>query len=658
MSWHLFDRIRAFAKSGGIFQQERVFQDQSQLDRVLGSGELYDFNQQQALLDQTNLQINRLERYKDYEQMDEVGEVSLALDLYADESSSNDPERKHTIIIKARSQAVKRELEELYFGTLMIDNSARNMARYLCKYGDFAGEIVPNVSRRGVAAIKFMNIYNFTRVETKYGDLIGFYYQDEVMQEPVFLHPWQVMHMRLTSYENLYHPYGRSILEGGRKAFKQLRLMEDAALIYRITRAPEKRIFKIPVGQIPTKEVPEYIQAIGRQYKNQRFYDPRTGTFNERYSPLIQEDDFFLPKRPDGSGPEIDILKGAANLDDIKDIEYFKKKMIAPMKIPFKRAGIGDGAGESNERSLSSGDSDFAHSVQWVQREIATMLTKVGICHLAMAGYPMEEIKNFSISMSATNAIDELYRIETWSSRVGVMADLKDLGWFPAPWIITRFTDLSPDEIQELPNLESGGEGEGGPGGPGGPGGGGPPDLGAPGGPEGGLDGPGGPEGGGGGGGGPDGGPEGEEGGDDDLDLSGAVPSDPNISGQASEIEDELGNIGVNLGENKITGYDYAAEKRMLLELKKTKEIVIKEDRKKKQLKILVEHAARVRDSNHVSPINNFVERHELDGLPRGDKTLVKCEIPSTTVMEARNEYHKALCGTDDPNCSKSTIQE
>lgn len=453
MSWQVYDRIRLLANRAGIYTQEKLYQDQSLLDRVISSGEFLDFSQQQSLLDQTNLQINRLERYKDYDQMDEMGEISLALDLYADESSLTDPEVKHVLVIKAKENKVKEELENLFYNQLLIDSIVRPMVRYLCKYGDSPFEIITNNNRDGIASLRFINVYNFTRVETKFGDLVGFFHQDETAGEPDFLHPWQVMHLRLTDFGNLYHPYGKAIIEGGRKSFKQLRLMEDAALIYRITRAPEKRVFKIPVGDIASKEVPEFMQGVAKIFKNQKFYDPTTGKFNERYSPIIQEDDFFLPVRPDGSSPSIDIMKGAENLDQIADIEYFKKKMIAPTKIPFSRVGIGDGAGDGNEKSLASSDSQFAKAVQWVQREISIGLTKVAICHLALKGYTIDDIKSFQISMSATNAIDELYRMETWKSRSGVMGDLRELGWFPKEWIVTRFTDLTPDEIQELDKI-------------------------------------------------------------------------------------------------------------------------------------------------------------------------------------------------------------
>jgi hypothetical protein len=399
---------------------------------------------------------------------------------------------------------------------------------------------------------------------------------DAIYPQPQFFHPWQVMHCRLTSFENIYHPYGRSILDGGRKAFKQLRLMEDAALIYRITRAPEKRKFTIPVGLIPPKEVPEYMQMIARNFKRQRFYNPTTGTFDERYSPLIQEDDFFLPRRPDGTGPDVDTLPGAENLDQIADIEYFKKKMIAPTKIPFSRVGIGEGGGEANEKSLSQSHSEFAKAVQWVQREVATGLTKVAIVHLALRGYTVEDLKGFEIALTATSAMEELYRIETWQTRVGVMADLKDLGWFPKEWIVTHFTDLSPDEIEELKEMEET-ESQGGPGG-GAPGG--LDDLG--GGEEGEL-------------------PPPEEGGGE------IAPEEGGEEGGVPASDEEAGEI-------PIEGFDYASEKRLILELRK-------QGRMNDAMKIVKRWATRLGKFQSPDGIEfhsgfqHLLESNELDGL-------------------------------------------
>ncbi len=207
--------------------------------------------------------------------------------------------------------------------------------------------------------------------------------------------------------------------------------------------------------------------------------------------------------------------------------------MIAPLKIPFARVGIGEGAGEANDKSLSQSSAEFAKSVQWVQREAAKGLTKVALVHLALRGFRANDLRGFELALTATSAMEELYRIETWQTRVSVMADLKDLGWFPKEWIVTHFTDLSPDEIEELKEAEStaagGGSGGGIPGGL---------EAGAEGSPDDVLGEPGGMA------------PEGEEG--DDTPL-GQPPPPP----------------GTPPAEGRLRGYDMNAERRLLQEYKR-----------------------------------------------------------------------------------------
>lgn len=455
MSFPLFDRIRAFFRSTNLYNHDNLYQNQTDINRVSQDGQLINFATG-GLIDQTNLQINRMERYKDFDQMDEMGEISLSLDLYADEGTQIDTERKKSLLVRAKSLRVMDELDNLFYGILNIDNKLRPMMRYLCKYGDFPAEIIPSVNRDSVASFRPFNVYNFTRVETRFGDLIGFFFTDILAneKEPVFLHPWQVMHLRLTSYENIYAPYGRSVLDGARKDFRRLRLMEDAALVYRITRAPEKRVFTIPVGNIPANQVQDYLNQIADNFKRTKFYDPATGEVNWRYNPLIQEDDFWLPQRADGTGPTVDTLQGAENLDQIADIEYFKKKMISALKIPFSRVGIGNDEGVGSDKSLSSVSSEFAKAVQWIQKEMAVGLKKIALVHLALRGFPIDDIENFDLSLTASSAIDELYRIETWNSRVSVINGLKETGMFPDRWILNHFTDMTDDEIEDMQEIQ------------------------------------------------------------------------------------------------------------------------------------------------------------------------------------------------------------
>jgi hypothetical protein len=447
MSLVLFDRLRLFFNKGRIYNSENLLQNISDPSRLFASGSIDDFTNPNFISEQTGTQINRLERYKDYDQMDEVGEISLALDMYADESSLRDPELNHSLYVKTGNLRLKEEIDDFLYNVLNIDGMIRPLVRYLCKYGDFPAEIIPTKNRDGVASLKFMEVYNFTRVETKFGDLVGFFYQNDNASSPSYLHPWQVMHVRLTSFEKLYNPYGRSMLDGARKDFRRLRLMEDAAIVYRLSRASEKRVFKVPVGNLPPKEREQYIQLIARRFKKHKFIDPATNQMNERYAPHIQDDDFWVPVTADGSGIEISTLDGAANLDQIADIEYFKKKMVSALKIPFSRVGLADGDSEGG-KSIAQGSPEFAKAVQWVQDQVIMGIKKVILVHLALRGYTVDYLKDFELGMTSASAIDELYRIETWASRVDIMGGLKELGFFPYEWIVKRFTNLTEDELK------------------------------------------------------------------------------------------------------------------------------------------------------------------------------------------------------------------
>jgi hypothetical protein len=350
---------------------------------------------------------------------------------------------------------------------------------------------------------------------------------------------------------------------------------------------------------IPPKEVPEYMAAIARQFKRQRFYNPTTGSFDERYSPLIQEDDFFLPRRPDGSGPDIDTLPGAENLDQIADIEYFKKKMISPLKIPFERVGLGEGAGQASEKSLSQSHAEFAKAVQWVQREVSAALTKVAIVHLALRGYTVDDLQGFDLSLSATSAMEELYRIETWRTRTSVMAELRDIGWFPKEWIVSRFTDMSMDEIQELKEMEAT-ESEGGAGG------------GVPGG----------------------------------LDLGGGIDMDEDAGDLPELLTPE---------EESPEGGEVAAEAlnnedRVLLEHTKQ----LQEERKRqiihKWTKSRNNHM-KVEDDFPLNSYENLLESNELDDLTRGaglgEVVLVESTIPQGMREEVIKEVREVSIGDD-----------
>lgn len=458
MSLPLFNRLAAFFQSGSLFTQDSVLQLQPELRRLVQGGQFITVGTGSAILDQANVQIHRMSRYRDYEQMDQKGELNYALDLYADESTVTDPETKHVLSVKAGTRKIRDCIEDFLYNTLNIDRHLRPWVRYLCKYGDLPMEIILNKDRNGVAKLRLIDVYNFIRVETKWGDLVGFFYHDRIrMGEPVFLHPFQVMHARLThdgggidaTGGSAYGPYGRSVLEGARKAYKQVRLMEDAALVYRLQRAPERRVFTIPVGNLPIHQVRGFIADIQRSVKKEKFFDAASGDVNERWDPLIMNDDIFLPQRSDGTGPKVDTLPGAQNLGQVADLEFFKKIMMSGVKVPLSRVGLAPPS-DGDTKPLAQSSPDFAKSIGWIQREVCASLKKVVMIHLALMGLNEDQLRDFDIFMTSASAMDEMYRMETWQTRADVIDSLMATGLFPARWVLERFTTLTTEEIDEM----------------------------------------------------------------------------------------------------------------------------------------------------------------------------------------------------------------
>lgn len=463
MAFPVFDKLRLFLRNAGIQQHERMYLDNQNLADFAANTSHRSSRRYAEFLEQAAVSTNRIERYRDYYQMSGTGEISLALDMYADEASLIDFEKKHSFWISSKSSAVKKELEQLFYKQMMLDDQLRPLTRSLCMMGDFAAEIKLNRDRDGVEAILPFDIENFVRVELENGDLVGYFCHGPYSDAMDYYHPWQCVHIRLLDYNGFFRPYGRSILEGARKHFRQLRLMEDAAIVYRLTRSPMKRIITIPVGHLPAREIEKHIDMVAAGFKKKRAWDFRSNDISEQWSPHIQEDDFFLPQRPDGTGPKIDTLPGADNLDQIADIEYFKKKMIAGLKIPFSRVGIGD-TGEDSKQSLSQVAPEFAKAIVWIQRQVAIGLKKIGCVHLALRGYSAEDIRDWDIHMTASSAIDELYRHETWKTRADTIDSLKNTELFTEKFLVAKFTDLTEDEIEALERekklREEEGEGE------------------------------------------------------------------------------------------------------------------------------------------------------------------------------------------------------
>jgi len=230
---------------------------------------------------------------------------------------------------------------------------------------------------------------------------------------------WQCAHFRLLGDDRRL-PYGTSMLEKARRIWKQLLLSEDAMLIYRVTRAPERRIFKIFVGNIDEKDVPAYVQKIANNFKRSPVIDQKTGQVDTRYNQMAQDQDYFVPVRDVNAPSPIDTLPGATNLSEIADIQYLQKKLFTALRIPKAFLNFEEVAGEGKNLALQ--DIRFSRTVNRIQQAMIQELNKIAIIHLYILGLE-DELENFTLSLNNPSTQAEMLRIEQTQLKMTLYKD-------------------------------------------------------------------------------------------------------------------------------------------------------------------------------------------------------------------------------------------
>ena len=358
-------------------------------------------------------EVARRRRYREYEDMDEYPEISTAFDIYADDSTQRDL-KGGKWIIETDDPLVKKEVENL-FQMIRLDLFIWDIVRNCCKYGDCFIETVVdmNAPKVGIQKIKVLNPNFLLRVENEYGYLTDFLQEiplkndwdafgsaGELMSNRKFieLNKHQVVHFRLQTSDPHFYPYGRSITAGSRSTFRSLKLMEDAMLIYRLQRAPERRVFYIDVGQMPTSKAEMFIERIKQKFKKEKFYDNTSNTISERYNPMSADEDFFVPVKGKSQGTKIETLPGAQNLGDVDDVKYFRDKLLAALKVPKDYIVEKDKSPE-RKANLSQLDVKFARTIVRVQKNIELGLRELVMRHLIIKEFPAQQIKELLIRL-------------------------------------------------------------------------------------------------------------------------------------------------------------------------------------------------------------------------------------------------------------------
>jgi hypothetical protein len=373
--------------------------------------------------------------------------LSSALDTYADEATVKDVHGE-LLTIRCEDNDKKRILNNLYYDVLNIEFNLWYWVRSLCKYGDFF-LYLKTASSLGVVDVIPIHASLIKRNDFagENEDLTEFTYEGEsghgYTQNANVLEFHEVAHFRVLSDMNLL-PYGRSLLEGARKVWKQLTLMEDAMLIHRIMRAPERRIFKIDVGNLPPESIDAYMEEVTNSMKKVPYLDPQTGDYNLRFNLMNMLEDFYLPTRGGDSSTDVDSLPGLSNDGNLEDIEYLQKKQMAYLKIP--RAYLGYDENVDGKGTLAAEDIKFARFIERIQKIVVSELEKIGYIHLFYQGYRGEELSDFSLELSTPSLLYERQKVDLLNEKINLIGNVKEHNMLSRKWIYENLLNMNEQQ--------------------------------------------------------------------------------------------------------------------------------------------------------------------------------------------------------------------
>lgn len=382
----------------------------------------------------------RSERYIDFDQMEYMPELASALDIYADEMTTFSA-LSPMLNIKCRNDEIKAVLNILYHNVMNVEHNLFGWCRTMCKYGDFILylDIDDEHGVKSTIALPLQEVERLEGLDATNPNYIQYQWNSAGMT----FENWQIAHFRILGNDK-YSPYGTSVLEAARRIWRQLTLMEDAMMAYRIVRSSERKVFKIDVGAVPPQEVEQFMQKIVSQLKRHTIVDKDTGRIDLRYNPLSIEEDYYIPVRA-GSVTDIQNLGGGQNTTDIDDVKYLRDKMFSAIKIPQAYLTMGEGATE-DKTTLATKDIRFARTIMRLQRAVIHELEKIGIIHLYTLGYRGDDLTNFKLSLNNPSKIAELQELEHWKTKFDIAAAATE-GYFSRRWVADNIFAMSHEEF-------------------------------------------------------------------------------------------------------------------------------------------------------------------------------------------------------------------
>ena len=371
----------------------------------------------------------RLSAQYDYESMEYTPEISAALDIYAEESTTTN-EDGFILQIYSESKRIKGVLADLFNNNLDINTNLPMWTRNTCKYGDNFVYLKLD-PEKGVVGCQQLPTIEIERHEVGVSQKISVDITKELDKDKKALHftwknknmefqSWEMAHFRLLGDDRKL-PYGTSMLEKARRIWKQLLLCEDAMLIYRTSRAPERRIFKVFVGNMNDDDVEAYVQRVANKFKREQVVDSKTGNVDMRFNQMAVDQDYFVPVRDPAAPSPIDTLPGATNLSEIADIEYIQKKLLTALRVPKAFLGFEEVVGDGKNLALQ--DIRFARTINRIQKSMLAELNKIAIVHLFLLGFE-DELNNFTLGLTNPSKQADLLMVDVWKEKILLYKDL------------------------------------------------------------------------------------------------------------------------------------------------------------------------------------------------------------------------------------------
>ena len=386
---------------------------------------------------------SRMERYLDFDQMEYSPELHSALDIYADEMTTSN-EFSPLLGISCPNEEIRFTLENLYHNVLNIDFNLFGWCRTMCKYGDYFLYLDID-DEQGIKNAIGLPAKEIERLEGE-DPTNPNYVQFQWNSGGLTFENWQMAHFRILGNDK-HVPYGTSVLDPARRIWRQLTLLEDAMMAYRIVRAPERRVFYIDTGNISPEDVEQYMQKVMTQMKRNQVVDADTGRVDLRYNPMSVEEDYWVPVRG-ATNTRIENLPGGTYTGDIDDVKYLRDKLFSAIKIPASYLSATDEGGE-DKTTLSQKDIRFARTIQRLQRAVISELEKIGVIHLYTLGFRGEDLVSFGLTLNNPSKIAELQELEHWRTKFEVASSATE-GFFSKRWIFENLFNMSHEDINRV----------------------------------------------------------------------------------------------------------------------------------------------------------------------------------------------------------------